>query len=58
VRSAEQLTMANSTDRLKHLKELLLIERKEDYYQYRKNAFPQITLMTQIKTNTKHIQIG
>ncbi len=25
----------NSTDRLKHLKELLLIEREEDYYQYK-----------------------
>jgi ATP-dependent RNA/DNA helicase IGHMBP2 len=27
--------MSNSIDRLKHLKELLLIEREEDYYQYK-----------------------
>ena len=27
--------MSNSIDRIKHLKELLLIEREEDYYQYK-----------------------
>ena len=35
--------MNNSIDRLKHLKELLLIEREEDYYQY-KEQFLRATI--------------